>query len=294
MKITLIVMAAGLASRYGGHKQTDAMGPKGEMLLEYSVADAIRAGFERIVFVIRAETEALLRERFADCGVECCYAIQGMPEGFAIPPEREKPYGTVHAVLSAEPYVDGPFAVINADDYYGPSTYQTMYDFLVNDCDAHTAALAAFCLKNTLSPLGCVTRGVCRVEDGYLTGVTEVQKVNLLPDGSVIDTSTTEVGKPLDPDLPVSMNFWGCPRTIFDAMREKFAAFMGRLANDDLRSEYPLPVMMDRLIHENRLTVRVLTTDEAWFGVTYLADRAAVRKKLATLPDPHERSAAHE
>ena len=289
MNTTLIVMAAGLASRYGGNKQIAGMGPNGEILLEYSVWDALRAGFNRVVFVIRPEMEAQMR---ALCGdrlaerVEVRYAFQdfsSLPGWYAVPNGRTKPFGTVHAVLCARDCVNGPFAVINADDYYGVDAFSTMHSCLVNLQDASRMAMVGYRLKNTVSAHGAVTRGVCSVEAGRLRDVVEVQKIRLFPDGRIADTSVGEPGVALDPDALVSMNFWGFHPGIFEPMQRAFEAFLRRMAPDDVKGEYPLPVMVDRLLKAGETSVEVLETRAVWFGVTYQEDKPLVQAALRRL-----------
>ena len=291
MNTTLIVMAAGLATRYGGDKQIAGMGPQGQILLEYSIYDAIRAGFNKVVFVIRP---SMLETMRALCGnriaqrVEAQYAFQTgdtLPEWFRMPEGREKPLGTVHAVLSAREFVKEPFAVINADDYYGVESFRMMHDFLTQTRDASQVAMVGYRLKNTVSVNGTVTRGVCRVENGRLADVQEVQKIRLYPDGVIADISGGEPGVTLNPDSLVSMNFWGFPAAIFGDMQAMFEDFLRTLRPDDLKGEYPLPVMVDRLLKQGRITVDVLKTAAVWFGVTYQEDRPFVQLALKRLHD---------
>ena len=289
MHTTLIVMAAGLATRYGGNKQIAGMGPHGEILLEYSVCDAVRAGFDKVVFIIRPEMldgmKRLCGDRMAE-KIEVRYAFQdftSLPAWYAVPEGRQKPFGTVHAVLCARDCVDEPFAVINADDYYGVDAFRKMHDFLVAAAQPGRAAMVGYRLKNTVSAHGTVTRGVCRLADGALSDVDEVQKIRLYPDGRIADTSAGEPGVALDPEALVSMNFWGFHPSAFDAMRQSFEAFL-RTA-DDPKAEYQLPVMVDRELKSGALRVDVLDTDAVWFGVTYQEDRPLVQQALRDLHD---------
>ena len=291
MNTTLVVMAAGMASRYGGNKQITGMGPNNEILLEYSVCDAIRAGFNKVVFIIRPD---MLEDVKRICGdklsqkIEVDYAFQdytSLPEWYAVPEGRTKPFGTVHAVLCARSCVKEPFAVINADDYYGVDSFQKMHDFLVACEDPSKAAMVGYRLKNTVSAHGSVTRGVCRLEDDRLVDVREVQKVVLRASGEIEDISQGEPGAPLDPDALVSMNFWGFHPGIFDPMQAAFDAFLKGLAPDELRGEYQLPVMVDHLLKRGRIAVEVLKTDAVWFGVTYQEDRPLVQEALRKLHD---------
>ena len=289
MNKTLIIMAAGLATRYGGGKQTAGMGPHGEPLLEYSACDARRAGFDKLVLVLRPEmaerVRALCGDRIArHMRVE--YAFQdfsSLPAWYEVPGERMKPFGTVHAVLCARELVREPFAVINADDYYGVDAFRVMADFLDRLVDPSDIAMVGYRLKNTVSAHGTVTRGVCQLEEGRLADVREVQKIVLRPDGAIADVSEGEPGAPLDPDALVSMNFWGFHPAVFETMGSHFDAFLRTLAPGELRGEYQLPVMVDQLLKRGDFRVNVLGTDAVWFGVTYQEDRPMVQEALRKL-----------
>lgn len=293
MKTTLVIMAAGLGVRYGGVKQMQGFGPSGEILMEYSVYDAIRAGFTDIVFIIRPDILEPLLER---CGsriqarfgqdIHINYVFQDrstIPDFYTIPPERVKPFGTVHAVLCAEKAVDGPFAVLNADDFYGSSAFKTMYESLVG-LAAGDGTMVGYKLKNTVSEHGTVTRGVCGNKDGFLKDIKETYKIALLPDGTIRDHDG-EGNAILDPETLVSMNFWGFTPDIFGQMRKTFESFLRRLSPDDVKSEYVLPVMVGDLIRAGELDVSVLSTDEDWFGVTYREDAQHVSQELKKLTD---------
>ena len=289
MHTTLIVMAAGLATRYGGNKQTAGMGPHGEILLEYSVCDAIRAGFDKVVFIIRPEMlenmKRLCGDRMAE-KIDVRYAFQdfsSLPEWYAVPDGRQKPFGTVHAVLCARECVDEPFAVINADDYYGVDAFAKMHDFLVGGAEPGRVAMVGYRLKNTVSANGTVTRGVCSVVDGRMADVEEVQKIRLFPDGRIADTSAGEPGRTLDADALVSMNFWGFHPSVFGAMLRSFEAFLKGVEPGDAKAEFQLPVMIDRLLKAGELSVDMLDTDAVWFGVTYQEDRPKVQQALREL-----------
>lgn len=289
MNTTLIVMAAGLATRYGGNKQTAGMGPNGEILLEYSICDAIRAGFNKVVFIIRPDMLDAMRSLCGDKiaqKIQVEYAFQDftkLPKRYQLPEARTKPLGTVHAVLCARDCVQEPFAVINADDYYGVDAFGKMHDFLIGLKAPSEMAMVGYQLKKTTSLNGTVTRGICHVVDGKLMDVREVQKIRMYSDGVIADTSMGEPGVVLDPEALVSMNFWGFSPVIFDDMQAAFESFLDRLAVEDLRSEYPLPVMVDRLLKRGNVTVEVLETAAVWFGVTYQEDRPLVQKALLAL-----------
>ena len=293
MRTTLIIMAAGLGVRYGGIKQMQGFGPAGEILMEYSVYDAIRAGFTDIVFILRPDIEAPFMER---CGTRIQNKFGGdiairtvfqdastIPAFYTVPKERVKPLGTVHAVLCAEKAVSTPFAVLNADDFYGASAFKTMHDSLLTLASGD-ATMVGYKLRNTVSEHGTVTRGVCGCRDGLLTDIKETYKIALLPDGSIRDNDG-DGDVELDPETLVSMNFWGFTPDIFGKMRDTFTAFLARLKPDDVKSEYVLPVMVGDLVRAGQLHVSVLSTDEDWFGVTYREDAAHVSAELRRLTD---------
>ena len=289
MNTTLVVMAAGMASRYGGNKQITGMGPNNEILLEYSVCDAIRAGFNKVVFIIRPD---MLDAMKRICGdklakkIKVEYAFQdysSLPTWYAVPEGRTKPFGTVHAVLCARDCVKEPFAVINADDYYGVDSFQKMHDFLVANAEPSKAAMVGYRLKNTVSIHGAVTRGVCKVVDGRMVDVDEVAKIRLYEDGRIAATSAGEPGRDLDPDSLVSMNFWGFQPAIFDQMQAYFEEFLKAADPADIKAECLLPVMVDCLLKRGSITVDMLETEAVWFGVTYQEDRPLVQKALLEL-----------
>ena len=289
MNTTLVVMAAGMASRYGGNKQITGMGPNNEILLEYSVCDAMRAGFDKVVFIIRPD---MLDDMKRICGDKLAqkimveYAFQdytSLPAWYRVPEGRTKPFGTVHAVLCARDCVKEPFAVINADDYYGVDSFQKMHDFLVANADPSKAAMVGYRLKNTVSIHGAVTRGVCKVENGRMVDVDEVAKIRLYEDGRIADTSAGEPGRDLDPNALVSMNFWGFQPAIFDQMQRYFEDFLKAADPADIKAECLLPVMVDHLLKSGEITVDMLETEAVWFGVTYKEDRPLVQKALLEL-----------
>ena len=289
MGATLLIMAAGMGSRYGGNKQVDGLGPNGEILMEYSIYDAIRAGFDKVVFVIKPG----MKETLASiCGdriakkVKVDYAFQdfsSVPSFYHIPEERTKPFGTVHAVLVARDYIDQPFAVINADDYYGVSAFSTIYEKLQTLAPEGEATMVGYQLQNTVSKNGTVSRGVCHAVNGNLDKVVETLKIKLCENGEIRDIGAGEPGELLDPLAPVSMNFWGFTPWIFGKLEEYFATFLKGLAADAIKAECLLPVFVDELMHEGELTVPMLTTDAVWFGVTYKEDKPFVQAELRKL-----------
>ena len=291
MHITLLVMAAGMGSRFGGNKQIAKVGPNGELLLHYSIHDAAKAGFDKLVFVIKRAMEEEFRallESSIPAGMEVHYAFQefdSLPGGFIPPEGRVKPYGTVHAVLAARDVIDEPFAVINADDYYGQDAFVTMAESLRRMQDQEKAAsMVAYCLKNTVSENGTVTRGVCEKDEaGNLRKVTETYGIKPFPDGTIRDVHDDETGVILNPDALVSMNFWGLTPWFFQAAQRDLAAFLLSPEGDPLKKECVLPVEIDRLMRTSGLTVEVLQTEAVWFGVTYLADKEYVAGELRKL-----------
>ena len=293
MKVSLVIMAAGLGSRYGGSKQVDGIGPHNEILMEYSIYDAIRAGFNKIVFVIKPEMEEMMHRLCGDylakktakdgSPVEVAYAFQdfsSVPDFYAIPPERTKPFGTVHALLCAADVVDGPCCVINADDYYGIDAYQTIYNELVKLPPEGKATMVGYLLKNTASLHGTVSRGICTVKDGKLATVREALKVQLYPDGTLRDLAED---RSLAPDTVVSMNFWGFMPSIFPALKAYFEDFLRNEAGDNIKAECLLPVMVDQQMQDGKLEVSVLHSADKWFGMTYHEDREVVAAELRRL-----------
>ena len=292
MNAALVIMAAGLGSRYGGDKQTDGVGPNGEFLMEYAIHDAVKAGFTKVVFIIKPGVEDLIRRMCGDSlgkkllpdgrSLEVCYAFQdfsSIPDFYTIPAERAKPFGTVRAVLCAEKLIHEPFCVLNADDYYGVAAYQTIIGEL-RAMQSGCAAMVAYQLKNTASLHGTVSRGVCEVEDGALKAVRETKRIQQFEDGSLKDLDTDTA---LDPNALVSMNFWGFTPEIFPVMREYFDDFLRNKAGEDLKAECLLPVMVDELMHESKLKVTVLHSAAKWFGMTYQEDRPLVANELKKL-----------
>lgn len=293
MKTALIIMAAGIGSRFGGGiKQLEPVGPNGEIIMDYSIHDALEAGFDRIVFIIRKDIEADFREVIGDrieavCaqrGVSVGYAFQSLqdvPEGVQVPAERTKPWGTGQAVLCAAELVDCPFAVINADDYYGKEAFIKLHDFLCKEAIPGAYCMAGFILKNTLSENGGVTRGLCQVDGkGYLTNVTETRNIVKTEDGAAVN------GEKVDPDTYVSMNMWGLGPEFMDTLREGFVEFFRTAAvADPLKAEYLLPIYIGQLLQQGKVSVRVLETRDKWFGVTYREDKPAVVESFRQLID---------
>ncbi len=299
MKLSLVIMAAGLGSRYGGNKQVEGIGPNGEILMEYSIYDALRAGFGKVVFIIKPEMREMMetlcgylsrRTALDGSPVEVAYVYQdfsSVPAFYTIPAERTRPFGTVHALLCAAEEVREPCCVINADDFYGLDAYRAMARELRGLPEEGCAAMVGYLLKNTASLHGTVTRGLCARKEGFLDSVQETRNIQLYPDGTLRDT---EADRLLDPEALVSMNFWGFMPSIFPALRQDFEDFL-RAAGDDVRAERLLPDMVDRQLREGRLKVSVLSSAAQWFGMTYRQDRETVVQALREL---HEQGAYPE
>ena len=286
-KPVLIIMAAGMGSRYGGLKQMDPIDEYGHLLMDYSVFDAKRAGFERVIIVIKPENEELFEEKIGSRlrrYIQVDYAhqvLENLPEGFSVPEGRTKPWGTAHAILTAAPAIDGSFAVINADDFYGRTAFSTVFDFLSAQDDENKHAMVAYRLRNTVTENGSVSRGICTAEDGYLKDVTECLRIE--KDGN--DARTTEDdGKTwtaLSGDTLVSMNLWGFGHGILDAFRSGFPAFLDKnLPVNPMKCEYFLPVVADQELKAGRCTVRLLPCDETWYGMTYREDIPSVKAAI--------------
>ena len=287
MKPTLLVLAAGMGSRYGGLKQIDPMGPSGETILDYSVFDAIRAGFGKVVFIIRPDFEKDFRDRIAakfagriDVGF-AFQTIDQLPSGFTVPAGREKPWGTTHAILCARDEVTTPFAVINADDFYGRDSYATLGRFLSAVANESTGyAMVGFTLKNTLSEHGTVARGVCKTDaSGKLTDIQELTKITKLANGAEHRGEDGQV-VPLTGDEPVSMNMWGFTPAIFPQLDADFRAFLAAKGTE-MKSEAYIPMSVGNLIASGRATCQVLRSDSTWFGVTYREDKPIVQASIS-------------
>ncbi|MFN0213746.1 MAG: NDP-sugar synthase [Saprospiraceae bacterium] len=288
MQPTLLILAAGVGSRYGGLKQVDGIGPGGEAILEYAVHQAIEAGFGKVVFVIRKDIEAAFREKVGhrvESKIHTEYAFQEFDsclDWLAEKPHREKPWGTGHAILSARHLLNEPFATVNADDYYGTEAFQQLGDFLRNQCSPTEYGLMAYQLGKTLSENGAVSRGVCAVnEAGYLNSVTERTKIERHPDGiHYID----ETGRYfLSETTPVSMNLFGLHHSIFEELDSQFRAFVKANA-DKPKVEYLIPTVLNNLVETGKIRIRVLSSDSQWYGVTYPEDKETVQAALASLP----------
>ena len=289
MNTALVIMAAGIGSRFGGGiKQLEPVGPCGEIIMDYSIHDAIEAGFNKVVFIIRKDLEKdfqevigrRIEEICAKREVEVAYAYQelaDLPEGFTLPEGRTKPWGTGQAVLSCKGIVNEPFVVINADDYYGKEAFLKIHAFLENYSPERPFdyCMAGFILGNTLSDNGGVTRGVCKVDaNGYLTDIVETQNIIRTDSGAAV--SREDGLTAIDINSNVSMNMWGLPPQFIDILDDGFKRFLANVKPGDLKAEYLLPTIIGSLLHEGRITVRVLETQDKWFVVTYKEDKQAV------------------
>lgn len=287
----LVIMAAGMGSRYGGCKQIDPMDAYGNLIIDFSIYDALRAGFEDIVFLIKHEIEKDFREAIGgriEKQANVTYAFQqldALPEGVSVPEGRSKPYGTTHAILCAAPAIDGrPFCAINADDYYGPMAYRLVFDYLKEPRGNGEHALVGYPLPNTLTENGTVTRGVCQVKDGYLSSIVERFKIERRAEGCVyLDTGSPT---PIPSDAVASMNFWGFQPDILDFFREAFdGRIRAELAANPIKFEALLPTDVQTCVKEGRGSVRVLPTEDKWFGVTYPEDKPMVTASIAALKE---------
>ena len=298
MKVSLVIMAAGLGSRYGGSKQVDGIGPHNEILMEYSIYDALRAGFSKVVFIIKPEMEEMMRRLCGDylarktaldgTPVEVAYVFQdftSVPDFYRIPPERTKPFGTVHALLCAADVVHEPFCVINADDYYGPEAFKVIYDYLSThtDGEVYDYCMVSYLLKNTVSENGSVARGVCALnEDSTLHSVTERTRIETYEGGIHYTEDGGESWTDLPGETPVSMNLWGFGESFVKEADRRFARWLDEnLEKNPLKCEYFLPLVVSELIGEKKAAVKVLRSTDKWYGVTYREDKPVVVEAIA-------------
>ena len=293
-KPVLVVLAAGMGSRYGGMKQLDPVGPSGQLIIDYSIFDARRAGFEKVIFIIRQEFEADFRKAIGDrlsrlMEVECAYqALDDLPAPYTAPEGRTKPFGTGQAVLSARNLIHGPFAVINSDDYYGPEAFRVMYEYLSTHADTqqYQYCMVGYQVKNTVTENGSVSRGVCVVgSDGMLESVTERTKIVQDKDG-VIRYADGDSWVDLPGDTLVSMGIWGLTASFMQEAQDRFSGFLAEsLPKDPMKCEYFLPTIISDLIGEGKAQVRMLHSTDKWYGVTYREDKPGVMAALARLTE---------
>lgn len=289
-KPILMIMAAGMGSRYGGLKQIDPVDEEGHMIIDFSMYDAKRAGFEKVIFIIKKEDEEDFKEAVGNrmekyMKVSYAYqSVEDIPEGFERQKDRTKPWGTAQAVLSAHNQIDGPFAVINADDYYGVHAFQTIYDYLSThgDDDKYRYAMVGYRLKNTVTDNGHVARGVCEInERGELTEVIERTRIEKRGGSIAYTEDGGTTWNELSPDKIVSMNMWGFTKSILEEIKAGFPAFLEKgLKENPLKCEYFLPAVVSRLLLENRAGVKVLESEDTWYGVTYKEDKKVVEKAI--------------
>ena len=289
MKPTLFILAAGMGSRYGGLKQLDSLGPNGETIMDYSVYDAIRAGFGKVVFVIRKDFEQDFRDKVLSryeghIPVEVVFqSIDKLPEGFVCPAERTKPWGPAHAVLMGAEAIREPFAVINSDDFYGRDSFEVLARELMRPRDRKgDYCMVGFRIGNTMTENGGVNRGVCQTKEGLLTSVEECKDIRYGDNHEIFYTDADGVNHSLDAGVPVSMNMWGFTPDYFDYAAREFRKFLDRDINTP-KAEQVIPDVADALIKSGEATIKVLDTDSRWFGVTYAEDRPGVVAKFAEL-----------
>lgn len=293
-KATLIIMAAGMGSRYGGLKQIDPVGKNGEFILDYSVYDAIEAGFDRVIFVIKREIEkdfkAVMDGKFEDkIKVEYAYQdINNIPSPFTVPKGRQKPWGTGHAVLACEDMINGPFAVVNSDDYYGRETFKLIFDEITKENSEngkYNFCMVGFKAENTLTENGHVARGVCQINSaGYLTDIVERSKI-ARRDGKIMFTEDEKTWTEIPEGSTVSMNCWGFSKDMMKELKDRFYGFLEKNKDDLSKCEYFLPFVVDDLLKEDKASVKVLQTKEKWYGVTYTQDKQTVVDALREKTD---------
>lgn len=291
MKPTLFVLAAGMGSRYGGLKQLDPLGPNGETIMDYSIYDAMQAGFGKVVFVIRKDFEEDFRNKILSkyeghIPVEVVFqSTDALPDGFTCPADRTKPWGTNHAVLMGKSVINEPFAVINADDFYGRDAFAVMAKELMRERDRKgDYCMVGFRVGNTMTENGSVARGVCETKDGLLSSIVERTAISYDDNHDIVFDDENGNRCHLQPNTPVSMNLWGFTPDYFDFSEREFVKFLEKDLNTP-KSEYFIPLVVDTLINSGEATVKVLDTDSKWFGVTYAADRPGVVAKFAELHD---------
>ena len=294
-KPVLVIMAAGMGSRYGGLKQLDPVDNDGHIIMDFSIYDAKRAGFEKVVFIIKEEIDKEFKERIGNrlskiMDVEYVYQkLDNLPEGYEVPEGRVKPFGTGHAILSCLGTVDGPFAVINADDYYGAHAFKVIYDYLANneDDDKYRYAMVGYHLKNTLTENGSVSRGICNTDsEGHLNGITERTYIVKTSNGTAYSEDEGKTFTDVDPDSIVSLNMFGFTASMLKELEGRFPAFLDKgLKENPLKCEYFLPAVVSTLIGEEKATVKVLKSADKWYGITYKEDKPGIVAAIQGMKD---------
>lgn len=292
-KPVLVIMAAGMGSRYGGLKQIDPIDEQGHIIMDFSIYDAMAAGFEKVVFIIKKANEAAFKESIGErisqkIQVEYVYQeLEKLPEGFTVPEGRQKPFGTGHAILCCKEVLDEPFAVINADDYYGKHAYRAIYDYLVSheDDQLYRYTMVGYALKNTLTENGHVARGICQTDaEGFLTGIDERTHIEKRGAGAAFTEDEGKTWTELSMDSTVSMNMWGSSQSILKELESGFVEFLkNNLPKNPLKAEYFLPFAVDGLLSEGKASVQVLNSQDKWYGVTYKEDKEMVVKAISEL-----------
>lgn len=293
MKTSLVILAAGIGSRFGGGiKQLEHMGPNGEIIMHYSIYDALEAGFDRVVFIIRRDIEQDFKEIIGNKMEQICpctyvyQSIDDLPDGYRVPAGRTKPWGTAQALMACRGVVNEPFAVINADDYYGKKGFKLIHDYLTEHCSPSSMdfCMAGYILENTLSDNGGVSRGVCLTDPNHrLLSVTETHHITKTAHGAAVPTADGKSWEEIDPKTYVSMNMWGLTPALIESLYQGFPAFLDQVKEGDLKAEYLLPNEIDRLLRNGDATVQLLPTDDQWFGVTYKEDKPSVVASLQQL-----------
>lgn len=295
IKPTLVIMAAGMGSRYGGLKQIDPVDAQGHIIMDFSIYDAMAAGFEKVVFIIKRANEQVFKESIGNrvsekIQVEYVYQeLAKIPEGFEVPEGREKPFGTGHAILCCKDVLDGPFVVINADDYYGKHAYQAIYDYLMNhqDDEKYRYTMVGYSLKNTLTENGHVARGICKTDaEGFLREIVERTHIEKRGGGAAFTEDDGNTWTEVSTDSIVSMNMWGFSKSLLKELEIGFKDFLqNELPKNPLKAEYFLPTAVGKLLKEEKASVRVLTSEDKWYGVTYKEDKKMVVDAIAGLKD---------
>lgn len=295
IKPTLVIMAAGMGSRYGGLKQIDPVDAQGHIIMDFSIYDAMAAGFEKVVFIIKRANEQVFKESIGNrvsekIQVEYVYQeLAKIPEGFEVPEGREKPFGTGHAILCCKDVLDGPFVVINADDYYGKHAYQAIYDYLMNhqDDEKYRYTMVGYSLKNTMTENGHVARGICKTDaEGFLREIVERTHIEKRGGGAAFTEDDGNTWTEVSTDSIVSMNMWGFSKSLLKELEIGFKDFLqNELPKNPLKAEYFLPTAVGKLLKEEKASVRVLTSEDKWYGVTYKEDKKMVVDAIAGLKD---------